>query len=149
MNSYSTLEEEYIYHKKSYYNFNKNLTFGNDSPYEFQNFFYSSMSYSDFTRKISNIISQNISNDEIIFLKKYYGKKKINKTHKLSKIIRKNKYIDLIKSFIVTKRIEFLHEYIIDYNFNKLYINYVNKILEIFYNDTRILINNLIIYNIN
>tara|TARA_Y100000389_G_scaffold166669_1_gene171535 strand:+ start:33 stop:473 length:441 start_codon:yes stop_codon:yes gene_type:complete len=137
-NFYNLLDESRINIRKNF-DFNNKLIIGNDSPYIFNDFF-NNISYNSFTYKITELITYEILNEEIIFLKKYYGKKKINNI-KLSKIIKKNLDPSLVDIFIINKRLEFLLEYIEINNFNINYINYLKKILKSLYKTTIYLIN--------
>ena len=143
MSNYTVLNEvEYI--TKKNFIFNKYLEFGNDSPYIFVNHF-SNLNYSNFTIKVTDLLKYNILEEEISFLKKYYGKKKIQNKYRLSKIIKKNLFSELIESLVINKRLEFLLEYIKNNNFNINYINYTIKLLDNLYKNTRFLINKLFI----
>lgn len=143
MSNYTVLNEvEYI--TKKNFIFNKYLEFGNDSPYIFVNHF-SNLNYSNFTIKVTDLLKYNILEEEISFLKKYYGKKKIQNKYRLSKIIKKNLFPELIESLVINKRLEFLLEYIKNNNFNINYINYTIKLLDNLYKNTRFLINKLFI----
>ena len=73
-NFYNLLDENRINIRKNF-DFNNKLIIGNDSPYIFNDFF-DNISYNSFTYKITELIKYEILNEEIIFLKKYYGKKK-------------------------------------------------------------------------
>tara|TARA_B100001173_G_scaffold312463_1_gene333835 strand:- start:1465 stop:1902 length:438 start_codon:yes stop_codon:yes gene_type:complete len=143
MSNYTVLNEvEYI--TKKNFIFNKYLEFGNDSPYIFVNHF-SNLNYSDYAIKVTDLLKYNILEEEISFLKKYYGKKKIQNKYRLSKIIKKNLFPELIESLVINKRLEFLLEYIKNNNFNINYINYTIKLLDNLYKNTRFLINKLFI----
>ena len=110
MINYKVLNEAEYITKKNFI-FNKYLEFGNDSPYIFVNHF-SNLNYSDYAIKVTNLLKYNILEEEIRFLKKYYGKKKFRNKYRLSKIIKKNLFPELIKSLVINKRLEFLLEYI-------------------------------------
>ena len=77
MINYTVLNEAENITKKNFI-FNKYLEFGNDSPYIFVNHF-SNLNYSDYAIKVTNLLKYNILEEEISFLKKYYGKKKNSK----------------------------------------------------------------------
>ena len=68
-------------------------------------------------------------------------KKKIRNKYRLSKIIKKNLFPELIESLVINKRLEFLLEYIENNNFNINYINYTIKLLDDLYKNTKFLIN--------
>lgn len=72
-------------------------------------------------------------------------KKKIRNKYRLSKIIKKNLFPELIESLVINKRLEFLLEYIENNNFNINYINYTIKLLDDLYKNTKFLINKLFI----
>lgn len=141
MGDYSILNNEYYNVKKNFY-FNKNIKFGNDSPYIFTNHF-TNLNYSDYVSKVTDLLEYTILDEEIDFLKKYYGKKTICNKYKLDKIISKNLYTELVNSLIINKRIEFLLEYINNNNYSNNYIDYTNKLLEDLYKNTKYLIDNL------
>ena len=143
MINYTVLNEAEYITKKNFI-FNKYLECGNDSPYIFVNHF-SNLNYSDYAIKVTNLLKYNILEEEISFLKKYYGKKKIRNKYRLSKIIKKNLFPELIKSLVINKRLEFLLEYIENNNFNINYINYTIKLLDDLYKNTKFLINKLFI----
>lgn len=88
MSNYTILSESEYIAKKNFI-FNKYLEFGNDSPYIFTNHF-SNLNYSDYVIRITDLLKYTILDEEISFLKKYYGKKKIQNKYRLSKIIKKN-----------------------------------------------------------
>jgi len=76
-----------------------------------------------------------ILQEEFIFLKKYYGKKTINNKYKINTLLKKKKYLDFIENLIITKRIEFLQEYIIDNLFNTVFLDYIQKLINSLYNN--------------
>ena len=76
-----------------------------------------------------------ILQEEFIFLKKYYGKKTINNKYKINTLLKIKKYLDFIENLIITKRIEFLQEYIIDNLFNTVFLDYIQKLINSLYNN--------------
>tara|TARA_B100001175_G_scaffold294676_1_gene282136 strand:+ start:633 stop:1064 length:432 start_codon:yes stop_codon:yes gene_type:complete len=141
MGDYLILNNEYYNVKKNFY-FNKTIKFGNDSPYIFTNHFIN-LNYSDYVRNVTDLLKYTILDEEITFLKKYYGKKTICNKYKLDKIISKNLYTELVHSLIINKRIEFLLEYINNKNYSINCIDYTNKLLDDLYKNTKYLIDNL------
>jgi len=127
MSDYLILNNEYYNVKQNFY-FNKTIKFGNDSPYIFTNHF-TNLNYSDYVINVTDLLKYTILDEEIYFLKKYYGKKTIYNKYKLDKIIN--------------KRIEFLIEYINNKNYSINCINYTNKLLDDLYKNTKYLIDNL------
>ena len=145
MSNYLVLNEDYNIVKKNFI-FNKYIEFGNDSPYIFINHF-SNLNYSNYVIKVTDLLKYDILEEEIHFLKKYYGKKTICKKYKLNKIIKKNIYPELIQTLIINKRIEFLLEYIKNNKFNINIINYTENLLEKLYKNTEYIIHELFINN--
>ena len=141
MSNYSILSNQYYDVKKNFY-FNKNIKFGNDSPYIFTNHF-TNLNYSNYVIKVTDLLKYTILDEEINFLKTYYGKKTICKKYKLDKIISKNLHPKLVYSLIINKRIEFLLEYINDKNYSINCINYTKKLLDDLYKNTKHLLNEL------
>ena len=138
-NNYYNLLDETEQNIQKNFDFNSKLIWGNDSPYTFVSYF-NNITYNHFTYKITELIKYEILEEEIKFLKKYYGKKKINNI-KVSKIIKKNINPSLINTFIINKRLEFLLEHIQLHSFHINYINYLTKILNSLYKTTIYLIN--------
>ena len=141
MSNYLVLNNQYYEVKKNFY-FNKNIKFGNDSPYIFTNHF-TNLNYSNYVIKVTDLLKYTILDEEINFLKTYYGKKTICNKYKLDKIISKNIHPQLIHSLIINKRVEFLLEYINDKNYSINCINYTNKLLDDLYKNTKHLLNEL------
>ena len=127
MFSFSTLKEERFIHKQFEF---KNLSEeeGFDSPYIFDNHF-NNISYNSFVRNITELMEFSILDDEIQNLKKFFGKKLINKTYTISRIIKKNKYPEFIDNVIICKRIEFLSDYVYKKNMPLNYKKYINNLL--------------------
>lgn len=144
-NNYYDLLEENTNNERKNFTFNSKLVFGNDSPYIYEPHF-NNLDYNSFVYKVTQLVKYDVLEEEVKFLQKYYGKKKINNV-KLSAIIRKNLNPNLINSFIITKRLEFLLEYYILKNNNNNYnnynnnINYINKTLSSLYKTIKYLIN--------
>ena len=74
-----------------------------------------------------------ILNEELEYLNKFFGKKKINKTYNISKLIKKNKYSEFIDTVIICKRIEFLSDFVYKKNMPENYKTYINNLLESLY----------------
>lgn len=144
MNAYTLLNDTESSDKNKNFIFNRYLELGNDSPYIFVDYF-NNLNYSEYVIKVTDLLKYSILEDEINFLKKYYGKKKIKNKYRLNKIIKKKLFPELINSLIINKRIEFLLEYIKNNNYTTDYINYTTKLLDDLYKNTRFLINKLLI----
>jgi hypothetical protein len=145
-NSYSLLDETSNTVKRNFI-FNSKLVLGNDSPYNYEPYF-NNLDYNEFVYRITQLVKYNILDEEIKFLKTYYGKKKINNV-KVTTLIKKNMNSDLIHTFIITKRLEFLLEfYQLKNNNNYMsyinytnYTNYINKTLSNLYKTIKYLVN--------
>ena len=114
------------------------------TPYNFDNYFKKDISYNVFTNLCLHLTKSSILEKEIYYLKKYYSKKKIKNKYKLIDIINnkntnKNN-VELINILIITKRFEYLLEYLEKINMNSNYINYIKQHLKSLYNSTKILI---------
>lgn len=126
--------EETSYSSNKKFDFDRHINNGFDSPYCFSNYF-KNINYDRFVKNISDIMNYRILQEEFTFLKKYYGKKIINNKYKINTLLRKKKYLDFIENLIITKRIEFLQEYIIDNSFNTIFLEYTQKLINSLYNN--------------
>ena len=147
MSNFNLLDEE-EYNNKNYYdnnynNNNKLFLFKHnnlnkfESPYIFNKSFIKN-NYNIFIKNISYLLKCVIYKCELNYLNKNYGMCLIKNKYKLSDIIKKKcLYKEFISLLIINKRIEYLQEYISDNNFGNEYINYVNKLLNTLYKDTK------------
>ena len=137
MFNFYALKEERFIHKK--FNF-KNLQAeeGFESPYTFDNYF-NNISYNLFVRNITELMEFRILDQEIQYLNKFFGHKKINNTYTISKLIKKHKYTEFINTVIICKRVEFLSDYIYKKNMPSTYTKYIDNLLESLYKTRKFL----------
>ena len=129
-NFYALKEERFISKQFQFKNLSEKEAF--DSPYIFDNYF-NNISYNYFVRNITELMEFRILNEELEYLNKFFGKKKINKTYNISKLIKKNKYSEFIDTVIICKRIEFLSDFVYKKNMPENYKTYINNLLESLY----------------
>ena len=131
MFNFFALKEERFIHKQFEF---KDLSEeeGFESPYIFDNYF-TDISYNSFVKNITELMEFHILNEELQYLNNFFGKKKINKTYTVSKIIKKNKYPEFIDNVIICKRIEFLSDYVYKKNTPQDYKTYIDNLLENIY----------------
>ena len=125
-NFFALKEERFIHQKFEFKNLSEEEGF--ESPYIFDNYF-NNISYNSFVQNITELMEFHILDEEIQYLDKFFGKKLINKTYTVSKIIKKNKYPEFIDTVIICKRIEFLSDYVYQKKLSIDYINYINNLL--------------------
>tara|TARA_B110000114_G_C15011934_1_gene365164 strand:+ start:519 stop:959 length:441 start_codon:yes stop_codon:yes gene_type:complete len=131
MFNFSALKEERFIHKTfEFIDLSNEEAF--ESPYIFDNHF-NNISYNCFVRKITELMEFYISYEEKQYLTRFFGKKLINKTYTVSKLIKKNKFSDLIDTIIICKRIEFLSDYVYKKNMPLTYKKYIDNLLTIIY----------------
>ena len=119
-------EERFIYKQFEFKKLSEEEGF--ESPYIFDNYF-TNISYNSFVRNITELMEFYILNEELQYLNKFFGKKLINKTYTISKIIKKNKYPEFIDNVIICKRIEFLSDYVYKKNMPINYKKYIDNLL--------------------
>tara|TARA_Y100000591_G_C21637796_1_gene596207 strand:- start:136 stop:588 length:453 start_codon:yes stop_codon:yes gene_type:complete len=131
MYNFHTLKEERFIHKTFEF---KNLSKeeGFESPYIFNKYF-NNISYNTFVKNITELMEFHILPEEIDYLNTFFGKKLINNTYTISKIIKKNIYTEFIDTVIICKRIEFLSDYIYQKKMSIDYLNYINNLLKSIY----------------
>lgn len=137
---YALKEERFIHRNFEFIDLKDDEGF--QSPYKFDKYFYG-LNYSNFTRTTSELMEFNVLDIEKKYLKKFFGKKKINKLYTISTLIKKNKYADFIENVIICKRIEFLSDYIKTQNLSQNYINYIDNLLNSLYQTRLYLVKNI------
>lgn len=138
MFGFYTLKEERFVHKNFEF-INLKDKEGFLSPYKFDKYF-SGLNYSNFTRTTSDLMEFNVLEEEKQYLKKFFGKKKINNLYTISTLIKKTKYSDFIENIIICKRIEFLSDYIKKEKLPQNYINYIDNLLISLYQTRKYLV---------
>ena len=131
MFSFSSLKEERFIKKTFEFKELSNEE-GFESPYIFDNYF-NNISYNIFVKNITELMEFFISYQEKQYLKKFFGKKKINNSYTISKLIKNNKYSEFIDIVIICKRIEFLYDFVKYKKMPSHYINYLDTLLESIY----------------
>ena len=114
------------------------------SPYCFNKYLKKNISYNEFTQYCLRLLKYNIINQELEYLEKNYSYKKIKNNKQLIYYIHNiyiNTYRDLIESYIINKRFEYLLEYLKKNEFSYIYINYVNEQLKSLYSSSKYLLN--------
>ncbi len=129
-NFYALKEERFISKQFQFKNLSEKEAF--DSPYIFDNYF-NNISYNYFVRNITELMEFRILNEELEYLNKFFGKKKINNKYNISKLIKKNKYSEFIDTVIICKRIEFLSDFVYKKNMPENYKKYIDNLLESLY----------------
>ena len=129
-NFYALKEERFITKQFQFKNLSEKEGF--ESPYVFDNHF-NNISYNYFVRNITELMEFRILNEELEYLNKFFGKKKINKTYNISKLIKKNKYSEFIDTVIICKRVEFLSDFVYKKNMPENYKKYIDNLLESLY----------------
>lgn len=127
MFEFLTLKEERFIHK----NFDFRILSeeeGFESPYLFNKYF-NDISYNTFVQNITELLKFIILNEELNYLKTFFGKKKINNVYTISKLIKNDLHSEFIDNVIICKRIEFLHDYICKKKMPTDYIEYVDNLL--------------------
>lgn len=137
---YALKEERFIHRNFEFIDLKDNEGFL--SPYKFHKYFYG-LNYSNFTKTISELMEFNVLKEEKQYLKKFFGKKKINKLYTISTLIKKKKYSDFIENVIICKRIEFLSDYIKTQNLSQNYIDYIDNLLNSLYKTRLYLVKNI------
>ena len=103
-----------------------------DSPYKFENYF-DNLSYNNFVKNVTELMQFYISHEEKTYLSNFFGKKKINNSYTISKLIKNNKYPEFIDTVIICKRIEFLYDFIKYKKMSDNHINYIDNLLQKIY----------------
>ena len=103
-----------------------------DSPYKFDNYF-DNLSYNNFVKNVTELMQFYISHEEKTYLSNFFGKKKINNSYTISKLIKHNKYPEFIDTVIICKRIEFLYDFIKYKKMSDNHINYIDNLLQKIY----------------
>tara|TARA_B110001452_G_scaffold130196_1_gene108175 strand:+ start:2946 stop:3386 length:441 start_codon:yes stop_codon:yes gene_type:complete len=103
-----------------------------DSPYKFDNYF-DNLSYNNFVKNVTELMQFYISHEEKTYLSNFFGKKKINNSYTISKLIKNNKYPEFIDTVIICKRIEFLYDFIKYKKMSDNHINYIDNLLQKIY----------------
>ena len=103
-----------------------------DSPYKFENYF-DNLSYNNFVKNVTELMQFYISHEEKTYLSNFFGKKKINNSYTISKLIKNNKYPEFIDTVIICKRIEFLYDFVEYKKMSDNRINYINNLLKNIY----------------
>ena len=137
---YALKEERFIHRNFEFIDLKDNEGFL--SPYKFHKYFYG-LNYSNFTKTISELMEFNVLKEEKQYLKKFFGKKKINKLYTISTLKKKKKYSDFIENVIICKRIEFLSDYIKTQNLSQNYIDYIDNLLNSLYKTRLYLVKNI------
>jgi len=127
MFNFLTLKEERFIHKKFDFRILSNEE-GFESPYLFNKYF-NNISYNIFVQNVTELLEFIILSEEINYLKTFFGKKKINNVHTISKLIKRELHSDFIDNIIICKRIEFLYDYICKKKMPINYIEYIDKLL--------------------
>ena len=131
MSSFFSLKEERFIHRTfEFKELSKEEAF--DSPYIFDNYF-SNISYNNFVQNVTELMRFYISQEEKTYLSNFFGKKKINNSYTISKLIKNNKYPEFIDTVIICKRIEFLYDFVEYKKMSDNRINYVNNLLKNIY----------------
>lgn len=135
-NFYALKEERFIHKNFDFKNLKAEEGF--ESPYTFDNYF-NNISYNLFVRNITELMEFRILDQEIQYLNKFFGHKKINNTYTISKLIKKNKYPEFINNTIICKRVEFLSDYVYKKNMPLTYKKYIDNLLESLYKTRKFL----------
>ena len=144
MSSFFSLEEERFIHRTFEFKELSNEE-GFESPYIFDNYF-NNISYNTYVQKITELMEFFISYQEKQYLKTFFGKKKINNSYTIAKLIKNNKYSEFIDTVIICKRLEFLYDFVKYKKMPMHYINYIDKLLESIYK-TRVFLSDKIYKN--
>ena len=134
-----------INNNKSIFEFNENIENISCSPYIYINTFNININYNIFTLNINKLLKHKIEKKEFKYFYNTYGGCMIQKKKNIRSIIKEylnnNMYSNLVNILIINKRLEFLLEYTVENNFSIEYINYINKISDALYKNTKHIIN--------
>jgi len=112
-----------------------------EPPYKFHKYFNIKDNYVDFIENVIHLIRYPIMEKEIQYLKEVYSVIKIRNRETLSTLIQENKKKDLIKSFIINKRMEHLEEYLQSNSFENKFVQYARTHLKSLYTQTQNILN--------
>lgn len=134
---------------KKIFEFNKDIENISCNPYIYTKTFPKNISFNSFTLNIYQLLKYRIEKKELKYLYNTYGICLIKKKFLLKDIIEKyykvekSIYSNLINILILTKRLEFLLEYITENEFLEEYENYVNIMLNDLRKNTKFIVNSL------
>ena len=141
MFNFVTLKEERFIHQKFEF---RNLSIEEccESPYLFNKYF-NNISFNHFVKNITELMEFRILDDELKYLKTFFGQKTINNSYTISYLIKKKKHFEFIESVIICKRIEFLSDYVKKKNLPECYINYIDNLLISLYKTKKFLVSKI------
>ena len=119
-------EERFIHQNFEFRNLSMEECF--ESPYLFNKYF-NNISFNRFVKNITELMEFRILDDELKYLKTFFGQKTINNSYTISYLIKKKKHFEFIESVIICKRIEFLSDYVKKKNLPETYVNYIDNLL--------------------
>ena len=131
------------------FEFNKDIENISCNPYIYTKTFPKTISFNSFTLNIYQLLKYRIEKKELKYLYNTYGICLIKKKYLLKNIIEKyykaekSEYSNLINVLILTKRLEFLLEYITENEFSEEYENYVNIMLNDLRKNTKFIVESL------
>ena len=113
------------------------------SPYNFEKYVKKNITFNEFTNYCLKLLKYNVLQQEIQYLQQYYSKKKIKLKQLIYYInnIHIFNYKNLIESYIINKRFEYLLEYLKINNYPLNFIDYIYKQLKSLYSSSKYLLN--------